>query len=213
MCFLRSTTLLALAFWGFGWPGDTSAESPGDMTEPAAVQVFPDHRSESDWMVQQFWPMHTAYGWEISDLPDGVYKIVMRYAPSRGKQSRPISANDATREFTSKGDGLVIDRSDDKGSSRTGLLAFQLIDFSDLGIDDSKPARLHVSFLVRDRNSAVSTRLSASIFGPSSSSSPTSKPRWKDGELHFTGFTSWDNETGIGIRYDVFLLRSDLPAH
>lgn len=211
---VHSAALLASIVSFVGLQTVAHADAPADNTEPAAVQVFPDRRSESDWRVQQFWPMHTAYGWEISDLPDGAYKIVTRYASWKAKHSQPISAKEAaTREFTSKGKGLVIDRSGGKGNSRTGFLAFQLIDFGDLGLDDSKPVRLHVSFLVRDRDGAVSTRLSASIFGPSASSSPVSKPRWKNGEMHFTSFTSKDRETGIVIRYDVFLVRSDVAAN
>ena len=206
-------TLLASVLLGFGVLCDTEAASPRDRREPAAVQVFPDHRSESDWRIRQFWPMHTAYGWQISDLPDGAYKIVVRYAPWKAKNSEPISAGAATRAFTSKGKGLVIGRSGGTGKSRAGFLAFQLIDFGDIGPDDSKPVRLHISFMGKARDGAVSTRLSADVFGPSSSSSPVSKPRWKDGELHFVGFTSKDSATGIVIRYDVFLVRGDAAAN
>ena len=211
MFFVRSATLTASVLLGFGLSGHSSGQAPGDITEPvAAVQVFPDHRSESDWRIRQFWPMHSAHGWQISDLPDGAYKVVVRYAPWKAKDSRPISADSATKELTSKGEGLIIGKSSVIDFPQAGFLAFQLINVGDIGLGDSKPVRLHVSFSVRGIKGTASTRLSADVFGPSSSSSPVSKPRWKDGELHFIGFTSKDRATAAVIRYDVLLVRSDV---
>lgn len=172
--------------------------------EPAATLVFPEEQSEADWRVRSFWPMDNAYGWQLPQVPDGTYRIVTRYG-AWSKDNSPLRAGGKELEA---GRPIVI-KGEDFAADRNGFVSFQLVDLADVGLaDESKSDRVLVTFGVKDANSSVRGKFSASIFGSSFSQSPKSNPRWNDGELHLIRFYSTEPKSKLGIKYDVFLVRS-----
>jgi hypothetical protein len=182
--------LLATIFFFVGLQTNIYADATGANPQPAAVQVFPEHRAEQNWGVEQFWPMNKAYGWKIADLPHGQYRLVVRVAHQK-LQAPTISASEARKQFISKGKGLVIDSSVDMGKPLSGFLAFQLIDLNDLGFENPKPLQLRLSFSVKNYNGDVRglTLPVVSISGKYVGFSPDSEPRWQNGEMHLKKIT------------------------
>jgi hypothetical protein len=206
---IYQVALLGMTVVLAGGEAGLAADAACQRPAPGAVLTFNDAHPDTAFGLEQFWPMDRAHGWTLDKIPAGSYRIVVRVASQKAMHGRPtISADDAEREFGTDGKGLVVK---DSAGPRSGFVAIQLIDLGDLGIDSTTPLRLRVSFQVKTRNNGrmgtMLPREHTIIPGKLVSLSPKSKPRWLGGELGLYSFWVHDARTGIGIRYDVLLVR------
>lgn len=185
-----------------------AAKSPS-----GAVRIFPDAKPDAEWGINQFWPMTRAYGWKLDGLADGTYRIVVRVAAARSVQGkRTIAKEAAEREFVSGGTGLRID---EQTFLRGGFVAVQIIDLSDLGIEDPAPLRLRVTFTVNTRSGSDRISLPKDrivIPGRYASHSARQNASWQGPELHLMSL--WVVEQSIEVRNDILLVRDgdETPA-
>ena len=198
----RTSLLAAIVLSFVVSPSHSFGDSPVSE-ESSATLTFPNEQSEDDWKLRSFWPMDMTYGWDVPNLSDGSYQLVVRYGSPR---KSPLSAKEGRKERRFE-KSFEIGEQEGKGE-RKGYLSIQLVDLSGIGVTTTEyPARARVVLSLKGKSGSVRIPLSAGVLGSSVSQSPVSNPNWKNDELHFLGFTAKQPKTGLAIRYDVFLVR------